>query len=217
MAEVNLNDISSNSNSSREFEEKQLPAVQSDEIKPQPLKKQSKIGKALGNIGVNTDLGGAGKSIWGSVIVPALLDIGRDAMYAAADYIFGGTGRRIQQGNKKPRSGYTNYSAQSTQKQSAKQPNQASYYIEYSTRRRPADCPDDPPGAEDVKDSMLDVIDVRGCVSVQDMITIAGKSTSNFMLGNWGWTDLSSVIARKNSNGMYYLDLPKPVDISRIL
>lgn len=199
MAEVKLNDISSNSDSSRRNEEQKQRSE--DEIKHVPLKKHSLVGKALGNIGVNTDVGGAGKSIWEDVIVPAFLDVCRDAMYAAADYIFGGGVRRNNRGRQAGKSGYTNYSAQSTKKSSKKQPNTASYYLEWEDRQT----------AQDRLDQMYDVLSVAKCVSIQDYLTIDGKTTSNYMLGDWGWDDLSRAMVRKNANGMYYIDLPRPI------
>ena len=53
--------------------------------------------------------------------------------------------------------------------------------MEFDYRR--AEAEDQDPGAEDVRDSMVDVIDASGSVSIQDMITLAGKSTTNFYVG----------------------------------
>ena len=81
--------------------------------------------------------------------------------------------------------------------------------MEFDYRR--AEGEDQDPGAEDVRDSMADVIDASGSVSIQDMITLAGKSTTNYTLADWGWTDMSRAMVRRNSNGSYYIDLPKPI------
>lgn len=207
MAEVNLNDISSNSDGSREVEANDSTEL----VEYKPLKKQNIISKGLDKIGVNTDIGGAGGTIWEDVIKPTFLDVCRDIMYAAADYFFGGVGgRRSSQGKKNGKNGkYTNYSSKSTQKTGKKLPSVASYYMEFDKRR--AESEDDDPGAEDVRDSMADVIDASGSVSIQDMITLAGKSTTNYTLADWGWTDMSRAMVRRNSNGSYYIDLPKPI------
>ena len=206
MAEVNLNDISSNSDGSREANDT------TEIVEYKPLKKQNIINKGLDKIGVNTDIRGAGGTIWEDVIKPTFLDVCRDIMYAAADYFFGGVGggRRSSQGKKNGKNGnYTNYSSKSTQKTGKKLPSVASYYMEFDKRR--AESEDDDPGAEDVRDSMVDVIDASGSVSIQDMITLAGKSTTNYTLADWGWTDMSRAMVRRNSNGSYYIDLPKPI------
>ena len=107
MAEVNLNDISSNSDSSRENETKPETGL----VEYKPLKRQNIISKGLDKIGVNTDIGGAGGTIWEDVIKPTFLDVCRDIMYAAANYFFGGVGggRRSSQGKKNGEDGnYTN-------------------------------------------------------------------------------------------------------------
>lgn len=205
MAEVNLNDISSNSDGSREANDT------TEIVEYKPLKKQNIISKGLDKIGINTDIGGAGGTIWEDVIKPTFLDVCRDIMYAAADYFFGGVGggRRSSQGKKGKNGNYTSYSSKSTQKTGKKLPSVASYYMEFDKRR--AESEDDDPGAEDVRDSMVDVIDASGSVSIQDMITLAGKSTTNYTLADWGWTDMSRAMVRRNSNGSYYIDLPKPI------
>jgi len=208
MAELNLNDISSNSDGSRELEANDSTEL----VEYKPLKRQNIISKGLDKIGVNTDIGGAGGTIWEDVIKPTFLDVCRDIMYAAADYFFGGVGggRRSSQGKKNGKNGnYTSYSSKSTQKTGKKLPSVASYYMEFDKRR--AESEDDDPGAEDVRDSMVDVIDASGSVSIQDMITLAGKSTTNYTLADWGWTDMSRAMVRRNSNGSYYIDLPKPI------
>lgn len=205
MAEVNLNDISSNSDGSREANDT------TEIVEYKPLKRQNIISKGLDKIGVNTDIGGAGGTIWEDVIKPTFLDVCRDIMYAAADYFFGGVGgsRRSSQGKKSKNGNYTSYSSKSTQKIGKKLPSVASYYMEFDYRR--AETEDQDPGAEDVRDSMVDVIDASGSVSIQDMITLAGKSTTNYTLADWGWTDMSRAMVRRNSNGSYYIDLPKPI------
>ena len=58
---------------------------------------------------------------------------------------------------------------------------------------------------------MRDVVDSCGAVSIQDMITISKKTTSNYTLGDWGWTDLSRVMVRTTAGRRFKIDLPKPV------
>ena len=87
----------------------------------------------------------------------------------------------------------------------------AASYIKPADIRQTVQTEDQDPGAEDVRDSMVDVIDASGSVSIQDMITLAGKSTANYTLADWGWTDMSRAMVRRNSNGSYYIDLPKPI------
>lgn len=210
MAEVKLNDISSNSDASRN---NVTPEVDEDDLlTPVPVKRRSIFARGLNFFGVSTDFGGVVRAVWEEVIVPTFLDGCRDSMYTAADYIFGGGTRKSQGVKKKGKSGYTNYSAASKNagKVRAKQPASNSYYIEYDER-----VSDDPdiPGAQDVLNGMDDVVSQVGFVTIQDMLTIAKKTTSNYMLGDWGWRDVSRAMVRRTTGGKYYIDLPRPEPI----
>lgn len=203
MAEVNLNDISSNSNSVRKIEEKkQLPAVENELIEYKPLKKPRIFGDALTNIGINTDMHSVAGSVWEDVIVPAFLDVCRDAMYTAADYIFGG-GVAKSSKKKSGGSGYTNYGSASAKNagKARKMPAKASYELSWDTREE----------AINIYNQMLDVVDRMQSISIQEMLTLDHKSTDNYMLGYWGWRDVNNVKTRRDpGSGKFYLDLPKP-------
>ena len=214
MAEINLDDISSNSDSAK-HKQNALPGPveETDVIKVSPLKRQNLLARGLAVFGVSTDFSGALKTVWEDVIIPTFLDGCRDSMYPAADYIFGGTGARRNHSSKSSggKSGYTSYSnASKNNRVVKKSPATNSYYIEYEERQS-----NDPnhPGAQDVLDGMFDVLDQIHFVTIQDMITIAKKTTTNYTLGDWGWKDLSRAMVRRAGNGMYYIDLPRPVEI----
>lgn len=212
MAEINLDDISSNSDSAKQ-NALPGPVEDTDIIKVSPLRKQSLISKGLAIFGISTDFDGALKTVWEDVIKPTFLDGCRDSMYTAADYIFGGTGVRRNHSSKSSggKNGYTSYSnASKSGKLVKKSPATNSYYIEYEERQ--TNNPDNP-GALDVLAGMQDVLDQVHFVTIQDMITIAKKTTTNYTLGDWGWNDLSRAMVRRAGNGMYYIDLPRPVEI----
>lgn len=214
MAKVNLDDISSNSDSSRkQAAETQPEVVDNDYIEVSPVKRKNLLVKGLSIFGVSTDFSGALKAIWEDVLIPTFLDGCRDSMYTAADYIFGGSGNMRRSSSRKTggKSGYTSYSnASKGEKPKPKQPATNSYYIEYE--ERVSDDPDHP-GAVDVLEAMNDVISQIGFVTIQDMLTCAKKTTSNYTLGDWGWNDISRAMVRRNNNGMFYIDLPRPVPI----
>lgn len=212
MAEINLDDISSNSDSAKQ-NALPGPVEDTDVIKVSPLKKQNLLARGLAVFGVSTDFTGALKTVWEDVIIPTFLDGCRDSMYTAADYIFGGTGVRRTHSSKSSggKSGYTSYSnASKNGRVVKKSPATNSYYIEYEERQ--TNNPDNP-GALDVLTGMQDVLDQVHFVTIQDMITIAKKTTTNYTLGDWGWNDLSRAMVRRAGNGMYYIDLPRPVEI----
>ena len=207
MAEVKFDDISPNSDRARMTEETSPPEEEmNDLIEVTPLKKKFIFAKVFEVLGINTDIKGTAQSIWSDVIVPSFLDGCRDSVYTAADYIFGGGGRRpisSKKGKGKNRSNYTPYSEASKTNQPVKQPAQKAYYLEWETREE----------AVEVKETMETVYDKRGYVTIADMLAADGKTTSNYTLQYWGWYDLRKLNVRTNSNRKYYLDLPRPVVI----
>ena len=207
MAEVKFDDISPNSDRARMTEEMSPPEEDmTDLVEVTPLKKKFIFAKVFEVLGINTDIKGTAQSIWSDVIVPSFLDGCRDSVYTAADYIFGGGGRRpisSKKGKDKNRSNYTSYGEVSNSKQPVKQPAQKAYYLEWETRDE----------ALEVKETMETVYDKRGYVTIADMLAADRKTTSNYTLQYWGWYDLRKLNVRTNSNRKYYLDLPRPVVI----
>jgi len=61
-------------------------------------------------------------------------------------------------------------------------------------------------------DKIWDVVNQCEFCSVQDLLTIFGKKTDNYTLGDWGWfsADLKGVRPTRNGDGQFYLNLPKP-------
>lgn len=63
--------------------------------------------------------------------------------------------------------------------------------------------------AEAVLDSMYDLIDHFGIVSIADFYELAGISTDNYTLNRYGWRNLSGSTV-VNVRGEYRLKLPRP-------
>lgn len=195
----NLDDISANSDSAREANE----AEESRDKDYVPMEKVSVLAKFLGIFGIETDFGGAAGSVWEDVIKPTFLDGCRDSMYALADYFFGGGGGSASR-NRSSKKGHTDYSNKyrGDRANKGKSPNQAAYYILFEDRTQ----------ALEVLDKMWDVVGQCEFCSVQDFLTICGKKTSNYTLGDWGWYsgDLKGVRAVRTGEGDFCLNLPKP-------
>ena len=197
-----LNDISSNSDKAREGTDNY------DNFDPEyvPMEKVSIFAKFLGIFGIEPDIGGAGASVWEDVIKPTFLDGCRETMYTLADYFFGGGGgsssRRRSDGKK-----HTAYSEKfkGSRASVGKSPNQAIYFITWDDRTE----------ALERLDRMWDVVNQCTYCSVQDYLTLCGKTTTNYTLGDWGWgsNELSKVRPVRANNGEFYLNLPKPISI----
>lgn len=196
---ASLNDISSNSDDARE----NAPDV---EETYEPLKKVSIFGKILSAFGIESDMGGALGTVWEDVIKPTFLDGCRDSMYSLADYFFGGSGASSSRGRSSSKKGekHTNYSNKfRTRPNRGKAPSSAAYYIPHEDKYWVLDRLND----------MWDVVGQCDFCSIQDCIVIFGKKPSdNYMLQDWGWyaSDLNNVRAKRNEEGLWYLDLPRP-------
>lgn len=66
--------------------------------------------------------------------------------------------------------------------------------------------------AELVLDAMCDIIDQYGIVSVGDLYELSEITTSNYMVNNYGWKDLSRADTVRVSEG-YMIKLPRAVAI----
>lgn len=67
--------------------------------------------------------------------------------------------------------------------------------------------------AEAVLSSMDDIISQYGVVSVGDLYDLAEISTHNYMVNNYGWTDIRSASAVRVRDG-YVLKLPRPLPLN---
>lgn len=195
-----LDEISNNSDAAREAAERE------ETVDYQPLEKVSVIARVLGVFGIEPDFAGAAGSVWEDVIKPTFLDGCRDSMYALADYFFGGGGgSSSRRGSGKGTDKHTNYSNKfkgSGRASKGKAPNSAIYYIPLDDRTE----------VLDKLGQMWDVVNQCDFCSVQDCLIIFGKKTDNYTLGDWGWDagDLKGVRAVRNSEGEFYLNLPRP-------
>ncbi len=198
---ANLNELSANSDAAREAAEEQAAVEEYT-----PIEKVSIFARILNTFGIEPDLGGALGSVWEDVIKPTFLDGCRDSMYTLADYFFGGGGGKTShRGTGKKGEKHTAYSEKfkSGRPSRGKAPNSAVYYIPLDDRAK----------VLDKLNEMWDVVNQCDFCSVEDcLIIFEKKPTSNYMLGDWGWTasDLKNVRAVRNEDGEFYLNLPKP-------
>lgn len=212
MAEVKLEDVVNNSDTARRAEEAKPPAP-TEEFNPyveEPvnMKKPNFFARFVGLFGISENFEGAGDMVLREVVIPAIIDGMRDAIYAATDYILYGGGQRNNSsrggGNRR---GYTQYSKKSQQKggggRARSSPSASAYYFTFDTR----------PEADKVLEKMRDVSDQRDFVTIMEMFAIARRQTSNYTYNDWGWYDLRSALVRRTNDGRFYLDLPQPVPI----
>ena len=205
MAEVNLDSIKTNNSDAARRQERTAPPVEETNLPSRREHKPGFAGRIFSRVRIAENFEGAGQTVLEEVIIPALIDGIRDAIYTATDYILYGGSQRRSRNNKRSGGTYTSYSKKSQQRSGARKtaPSSSAYYFTYDERS----------DADKDLEKMRDVIDQVDFVTIMDMFSIAKRQTNNYTYNDWGWYDLRSAMVRRTTDGRFYIDLPKPVPI----
>lgn len=205
MAEVNLDSIKTNNSDAARRQERTAPPVEETNLPSRREHKPGFAGRIFSRVRIAENFEGAGQTVLEEVIIPALIDGIRDAIYTATDYILYGGSQRRNRNNKRSGGSYTSYSKKSQQRSGARKtaPSSSAYYFTYDERS----------DADKDLEKMRDVIDQVDFVTIMDMFSIAKRQTNNYTYNDWGWYDLRSAMVRRTTDGRFYIDLPKPVPI----
>ena len=206
MAEVNLDSIKTNNSDAARRQEQTAQPVEEINLPSRREKKPGFVGRMLGRVRIAENFEGAGQTVLEEVIIPALIDGIRDAIYTATDYILYGGKQRSSRNNRRSGGSYTSYSKKSQQRSGSARrsaPSSSAYYFTYDERS----------DADKDLEKMRDVIDQVEFVTIMDMFSIAKRQTNNYTYNDWGWYDLRSAMVRRTTDGRFYIDLPKPVPI----
>lgn len=207
MAEVNLDSIKTNNSDAARRQEQTAQPVEETNLPSRREHKPGFAGRIFSRVRIAENFEGAGQTVLEEVIIPALIDGIRDAIYTATDYILYGGNQRRNRNNKRYGGGsYTSYSKKSQQRSGSARrtaPSSSAYYFTYDERS----------DADKDLEKMRDVIDQVEFVTIMDMFSIAKRQTNNYTYNDWGWYDLRSAMVRRTTDGRFYIDLPKPVPI----
>lgn len=205
MAEVNLDSIKTNNSDAARRQEQTAQPVEEINLPSRRERKPGFAGRIFSRVRIAENFEGAGQTVLEEVIIPALIDGIRDAIYTATDYILYGGNQRRNRNNKRSGGSYTSYSKKSQQRSGARKtaPSSSAYYFTYDERS----------DADKDLEKMRDVIDQVDFVTIMDMFSIAKRQTNNYTYNDWGWYDLRSAMVRRTTDGRFYIDLPKPVPI----
>lgn len=206
MAEVNLDSIKTNNSDAARRQEQTAQPVEEINLPSRRERKPGFAGRIFSRVRIAENFEGAGQTVLEEVIIPALIDGIRDAIYTATDYILYGGNQRRNRNNKRSGGSYTSYSKKSQQRSGSARrtaPSSSAYYFTYDERS----------DADKDLEKMRDVIDQVEFVTIMDMFSIAKRQTNNYTYNDWGWYDLRSAMVRRTTDGRFYIDLPKPVPI----
>ena len=206
MAEVNLDSIKTNNSDAARRQEQTAQPVEEINLPSRRERKPGFAGRIFSRVRIAENFEGAGQTVLEEVIIPALIDGIRDAIYTATDYILYGGNQRRSRNNRRSGGSYTSYSKKSQQRSGSARrtaPSSSAYYFTYDERS----------DADKDLEKMRDVIDQVEFVTIMDMFSIAKRQTNNYTYNDWGWYDLRSAMVRRTTDGRFYIDLPKPVPI----
>lgn len=170
------------------------------------LKKKSEM-KRLADVFISEDIDNVKTYILMDVLVPAVKKAISDIVTNGIDMILYGETSSARNKTNTTRIAYGKMYDQNSDLRRDYQSNSRSGYdwgdIIFETRG----------DAESVLDAMNDIIGQYGIVSVGDLYDLAGKSTDNYNLNKYGWTDISGCKSVRVREG-YILKLPKALPLN---
>lgn len=175
-------------------------------------KRKTSLGRRLTNTFIGDDTVDIKSYLVQEVIVPGI----KEGMMGLLYGVIGGFEMKLFGTTRVRRPGYTPYSNASTNKFGTVTMGGGNTRPANTVRRSAYDIGDivfESKGEADlVLDSMLEMLDTYGRVSVADMYELVGW-TANFTDYDFGWTDLRSSDVRRVAGGGYTLILPRPTSL----
>lgn len=197
-----MEEYKSNSYKSKEKEkaEKNVEKVVSGTVK---TKKKGEIRKFT-DVFISEDVSNVKSYVLMDVLVPAIKKAISDIITNGIDMILYGETNRSKHNNGGNRPSYRSYYDERNSRDVRPQVRNVYSFDDVILDNR-AD-------AEEVLDSMGDIIESYGVVSVADMYDLVGVST-NYTDNKYGWTDLRTAHVERDRNGGYYIKLPKALPL----
>lgn len=205
---LDVNSLPPNSHKYRESKENaealaETPKHVEKVVSGKVIMKKKSLWKRLGELFIAEDISDVKSYIFMDVVIPAIKNAIVDTIQNGTDMLFNG---RIR-GPKPGSGGYGSYYksvgyAPGPTKVSRPRPRSSYQELIFETRAE----------AEDVLDSMIDLMQRYHQVTVADLFDAAGVSGNGYTDNSYGWTDLSSAAIVKDRRG-YLLSLPNCVEL----
>ena len=198
-------ELKPNSHKYKEAQKKNLPEERKvEKVVNGPVRQRKKpIGKKLAETFVAEDVQEVKTYIFSDVIVPAVKDTLSEMVKQAIDMILYGntkTGRRDKPYGRVSYSSYYDRDERKDRARGRNQPTREFYDIVLDSRAE----------AEEVLDSLRDIVDQYGQASLADYHDLCGV-TGSYTDNKYGWTDLTRVSVSLVRGQGYVVDLPKAV------
>lgn len=194
-----MNDFKSNSHKSKSIENKpKIERVVSGKVQ---VKKKNELQK-MADIFISEDVDSVKNYIFIDVLVPAIKKAVSDIVTNGIDMLLYGETGRTKKSTTSSKVSYTNYNVRPNERQT--QPNNRRGSYGYEDVIIDNKCE-----AEEVLNTMDDIIDNYGIVSVADfneLVGVSGKFTDN----NYGWSDLKTATVIRVRDG-WVIKLPRAI------
>jgi hypothetical protein len=172
-------------------------------------KQKSELQKAAGSF-VSSDLRSVGSFALTDIIIPALKNTIVNVFKDGIEMLFFGEARRSSSSDRRVPGAYVDYSSRFDRRDDIRRE---------ETRRADYDYTDivfeNVEQAEAVVDAMGDSIARYGFVTILDLFEFAGLTAPPYTKTRYGWDSIRYAEVRRNRDGGYYIDLPRPIPRDR--
>jgi len=188
------------SNTRRDKEERRTKKVVKGKVK----RRKKTLGEQLKGLFIGDDADSIGSYILHDVLVPAVKDTVTNAIQGGIEMLFYGerSGRPMSRQSSygaRVNTPYTNYSKGHREAPRASRRTKQFEDVLLTSQR----------DAQDVLNSMVDIVEQYGHATMADLQDLVGMS-GDYTANNYGWYNLSTARIRRVREG-YLLDLPKPL------
>ena len=164
--------------------------------------------RKVADVFISEDAGNVGSYIVMDVVVPAIKDVLSNVVKDSIDMIlFGGTRRGNER--KKTNSGYVSYNRFSDRRDDRHYESRTTIASRYNFDDIIIESKAE---ADEVLNTMEDILDTYGMVSVADLCDLVGISCEHTD-NKYGWTSLRSAKVVRLRGNEYMLDLPRVVSL----
>jgi hypothetical protein len=207
-----MQDFPSNSHKAAQARNKEPQKLERVTSADAQIRRKS-LGRQFRETFVSGDAKSAAEYMVTEVVVPAIKDTITDALHAGIDSFFQGNARPRRRSTPSSYSevGRVDYRGYGSSTTVAARPQSTPTLSQRARTRHDFGEIVIPSRAEanDVIDTMIDILSRHGSVPVADLYTLTGIRSEHTDY-KWGWTDLRGAKARRLGDGRYLLDLPDP-------
>lgn len=165
-------------------------------------RKKASTTSKFANVFLAEDTGDIKSYVIFDILVPAIKDTIAEAVTRTVDMLFYGKDRRPSKSG-----GYVSYNSYSSKN------SRREYVRPRQNKEMDSIIFESRDEAEQVLDTMLEIIDKYGDITIEDYYDLAGVTSNNYTNRYFGWIDLRGAYVTRERGGGYSIKLPRPQDL----